>query len=115
MLGNGHVRFGGRRREDRQPKCCTAFRRRPNTAGWTRRATPALFEVISSRYLKSSVALTSHVGIASWSERLGDPMMAAAMLDRLLHRGIVCPIEGPSYRMRSHQARAENLRRAVGP
>jgi len=74
----------------------------------------ALFEVISSRYLKSSVALTSHVGIASWSERLGDPMMAAAMLDRLLHRGIVCAIEGPSYRMRSHQARAENLRRAVG-
>ncbi len=47
--------------------------------------------------------------------RLGDPMMAAAMLDRLLHRGIVCPIEGPSYRMRSHQARAENLRRAVQP
>ncbi len=66
-----------------------------------------LFEVISSRYLKSSVALTSHVGIASWSERLGDPtpMMAAAMLDRLLHRGlVVCAIEGPSYRMRSHQA-----------
>jgi len=75
----------------------------------------ALFQVISQRYLKSSVALTSHVGIASWAERLGDPMMAAAMLDRLLHKGIVCPIDGPSYRMRSHQARAETLRRAVAP
>jgi DNA replication protein DnaC len=75
----------------------------------------ALFQVISQRYLKSSVAITSHVGIASWADRLGDPMMAAAMLDRLLHRGIVCPIDGPSYRMRSHQARAETLRRAVNP
>jgi IstB-like ATP binding protein len=74
-----------------------------------------LFQVISQRYLKSSVALTSHVGIASWAERLGDPMMTAAMLDRLLHKGIVCPIDGPSYRMRSHQARAETLRRAVAP
>src|SRR5664280_252461 len=64
----------------------------------------ALFQVISQRYLKNSVALTSHVGIASWAERLGDPMMTAALLDRLLHKGIVCPIDGPSYRMRSHQA-----------
>src|SRR5664279_659350 len=53
----------------------------------------ALFQVISQRYLKSSVAITSHVGIASWADRLGDPMMAAAMLDRLLHKGIVCPID----------------------
>jgi DNA replication protein DnaC len=40
-------------------------------------------------------------------------MMAAAILDRLLHRGIVAAIEGPSYRMRAHQARAETLRAAV--
>src|SRR5659263_676184 len=72
----------------------------------------ALFQVISQRDLKSSVALTSHVGIASWAERLGDPMMAAAMLDRLLHKGIVCPIDGPSYRMRSHQARRRASARA---
>jgi hypothetical protein len=42
-------------------------------------------------------------------------LITAAMLDRLLHKGIVCPIDGPSYRMRSHQARAETLRRAVAP
>ena len=35
------------------------------------------------------------------------------MLDRLLHRGVVVAIDGPSYRLRSHQARAENLRQAV--
>jgi DNA replication protein DnaC len=75
----------------------------------------ALFQVISSRYLRSSVVITSHVGIASWADRLGDPMLTAALLDRLLHRGIVCAIDGPSYRMRSHQARAETLRRAAAP
>ena len=39
-----------------------------------------------------------------------DPMVAAAMLDRLLHRSVVLNIDGPSYRMRAHQARAETLR-----
>jgi hypothetical protein len=32
------------------------------------------------------------------------------MLDRLLHHGVVIGIDGPSYRLRSHQARAEALR-----
>lgn len=73
----------------------------------------ALFQVISGRYLKNSVVLTSHVGVAGWAERLGDVGMSAAILDRLLHRGVVVAIDGPSYRLRSHQARAEALRKAV--
>jgi DNA replication protein DnaC len=75
-------------------------------------ANATLFEVISRRYLKSSTMLTSHAGIASWGERLGDPMLAASLLDRLLHRGVVVAIDGPSYRMRAHQQRTEQLRRA---
>jgi DNA replication protein DnaC len=75
-------------------------------------AAAALFQVVSQRYLKSSIILTAHVGVASWADRLGDPMLAAALLDRLLHKGIVVGIDGPSYRMRSHQARAEALRAA---
>jgi DNA replication protein DnaC len=78
-------------------------------------ANAALFEVISRRYLKSSTILTSHAGIASWGERLGDPMLAASLLDRLLHRGVVVAIDGPSYRMRAHQQRTEALRRALRP
>jgi hypothetical protein len=35
-----------------------------------------LFEVINARYLKSSTITTSHVGISSWADRLGDPMLA---------------------------------------
>jgi len=73
-----------------------------------------LFEVISARYLKGSIITTSHVGIAAWAERLGDPMLAAAALDRLLHRGVIVAIDGPSYRMRAHQQRADALRQATG-
>ena len=73
-----------------------------------------LFEVINARYLKGSIITTSHVGIASWAERLGDPMLAAATLDRLLHRGVIVGIDGPSYRMRAHQQRAGTLRKAAG-
>jgi DNA replication protein DnaC len=76
-------------------------------------ANAALFEVISRRYLKSSTILTSHAGIASWGERLADPMLAASLLDRLLHRGVVVAIDGPSYRMRAHQQRTDQLRKAI--
>jgi DNA replication protein DnaC len=76
-------------------------------------ANAALFEVISRRYLKSSTIVTSHAGVAAWGERLQDPMLAAALLDRLLHRGVVVAIDGPSYRMRAHQQRTDQLRRAL--
>jgi DNA replication protein DnaC len=72
-----------------------------------------LFEVINARYLKGSIITTSHIGIASWADRLGDPMLAAAALDRLLHRGVIVGIDGPSYRMRAHQQRADVLRKAA--
>ena len=107
-------------REGRWTTCCAST---PDHDCWSstnlgyRRlsedANAALFQVISGRYLKSSVIITSHAGIATWAERFADPMMAAAVLDRLLHRGIVAAIDGPSYRMRAHQARSEQLRAAV--
>ena len=77
-------------------------------------AAAALFQVVSQRYLKGSVCLTTNLGIASWGRVLGDDqMVAGALLDRLLHRSVVINIEGDSYRMRSHRARAEATRRAV--
>jgi DNA replication protein DnaC len=53
------------------------------------------------------------VGIADWATAFGDATVAAAMLDRLLHRAAVVGIDGPSYRLRSHQNQAENLRIGV--
>ena len=77
-------------------------------------AAAALFQVVSQRYLKGSIALTTNLGIASWGRVFADDqMVAAAMLDRLLHRSVVLDIKGDSYRMRSHRARADATRRAV--
>jgi DNA replication protein DnaC len=77
-------------------------------------AAALLFQVVAQRYLKGSIALTTNLGIASWGKVFNDdPMVAAAMLDRLLHRSVVINIDGDSYRMRSHRARAEATRRAV--
>ena len=69
----------------------------------------ALFQVISQRYLRSSVILTTNRGVASWGEIFDDTTIAAAMLDRLLHRSVVFNITGDSYRMRAHQARNRKL------
>ena len=73
-------------------------------------AAAALFQVITQRYLKGSIVMTTNLGVASWGKIFDDPMVAAAMLDRLLHRSVVFNIDGESYRMRTHRARAERLR-----
>jgi DNA replication protein DnaC len=78
-------------------------------------AAAALFQVVTQRYLKSSTVMTTNLGIASWGQIFDDPTVAVAMLDRLLHRSVVFNIDGDSYRMRAHRARAENLRKAVKP
>jgi DNA replication protein DnaC len=76
-------------------------------------AAAALFQVVSQRYQKGSIALTTNLGIASWGRIFDDPTVAAAMLDRLLHRSVVFNIDGDSYRMRAHRARAEQVRKGV--
>lgn len=57
--------------------------------------------------------MTTNLGIASWGRILDDPTVAAAMLDRLLHRSVFFNIDGDSYRMRAHRARAEQVRKGV--
>jgi DNA replication protein DnaC len=73
-------------------------------------AAAALFQVVTQRYLKGSIALTTNLGVGSWGRIFDDPMTAGAMLDRLLHRSVVFNINGDSYRMRAHRAHAERLR-----
>jgi len=78
-------------------------------------AAAALFQVVSQRYLKGSIALTTNRGVASWGGIFNDdPVVAAAMLDRLLHRSTVISIDGDSYRMRAHRAHVDRLRRGLG-
>lgn len=76
-------------------------------------AASALFQVVAQRYAKTSIILTTNRGVASWGEILGDTTVAAAMLDRLLHRSVVLNLDGDSYRLRDHHARTDTLRRAT--
>ncbi len=76
-------------------------------------AASALFQVINQRYLKTSIILTTNRPVGAWGEILGDTTVAAAMLDRLLHRSVVITLDGPSYRLRHHTDQADELRRAT--
>ena len=72
-----------------------------------------LFHLIGKLYEKTSIIITTNRGVGSWGEILGDTTVAAAMLDRLLHRSIVVNLDGESYRLRDHHAAAETLRRTT--
>lgn len=65
-----------------------------------------LYDVISGRYERGSIILTSNRAPAEWPELWGDPLLASAGLDRLAHGATVVTITGKSYRL-SHHADAE--------
>ncbi len=60
------------------------------------------FQLVNARYEKGAMILTSNRGFAEWGEVFGDPVVATALLDRLLHHAVVVQIEGASYRLRAH-------------
>jgi DNA replication protein DnaC len=60
------------------------------------------FQLINHRYEHASTVLTSNKGFEEWGTILGDEVMAAALIDRLMHHCHVVNIRGNSYRMREH-------------
>ena len=69
------------------------------------------FQLVNARYERGAVILTSNRGFSEWGELFGDNVVAAALLDRLLHHAIVIEIAGNSYRLREHAKLVpENLR-----
>jgi DNA replication protein DnaC len=63
------------------------------------------FQLVSHLYTRTAVILTSNVSFEGWGRIFGgDEMMAAAILDRLLHFSHIFPISGPSYRMKDKRA-----------
>lgn len=61
------------------------------------------FQVIASRYETGSVVVTSNLPFSRWGETLGDDVVAAATIDRLIHHAHVIPLDGDSYRTRTHR------------
>jgi hypothetical protein len=60
------------------------------------------FQLVNARYERGAMILTSNRGFGEWGEVFGDPVVATALLDRLLHHAVVIQIEGASYRLRQH-------------
>ena len=60
------------------------------------------FQLVNARYEKGAMILTSNRGFAEWGDIFGDPVVATALLDRLLHHAIVIQIEGAGFRLRQH-------------
>lgn len=61
------------------------------------------FQLVSARYEKGAMILTSNRTFSEWGEVFGNPVIASALLDRLLHHAVVISIEGASYRLREHR------------
>jgi len=59
-----------------------------------------LFQLISRRYERGSILITSNRAVGEWGTVLGDQVVATAILDRLLHHSHVLTIRGDSYRLR---------------
>lgn len=66
-----------------------------------------LFQVISRRYERGSIILTSNKGFGEWGEMVGDPIIATAMLDRLLHHSRIFNLKGNSYRLKEKQMKTQ--------
>jgi DNA replication protein DnaC len=58
------------------------------------------FQLISARYERASVIVTSNKPFGRWGEVFGDPVVAAAMIDRLVHHAEVVNLKGDSYRLK---------------
>ena len=58
------------------------------------------FQLVSRRYERGAILITSNRSVGEWGAVLGDAVVATAILDRLLHHSHVITIRGDSYRLR---------------
>jgi DNA replication protein DnaC len=76
-----------------------------------RQAANLLFALVSRRYERGSIIVTSNRSFEQWGEILGDAMVAAALIDRLVHHATMVTLKGKSYRLRERaQASCPPLR-----
>ncbi len=71
-----------------------------------------LFQVISRRYEKKSLVLTTNLAFNDWPSIFPSATCATALVDRVIHHADVIAIEGQSYRLREAEARTTARRKA---
>lgn len=59
------------------------------------------FQLIDRRYERNSTIITTNINFSQWDEIFGDPLIADAIIDRLLHHATVVTIKGKSYRLQN--------------
>ena len=59
-----------------------------------------MFQLIAKRYEKNSTIITTNQMFSKWGEVFSDPVIANALLDRLIHHSHIIKIKGPSYRIK---------------
>src|SRR5258708_86529 len=59
------------------------------------------FQLVSSRYERASLIVTSNKQFGRWGEVFGDDVVAAAMIDRLVHHAEVIALKGDTYRLKT--------------
>lgn len=67
---------------------------------WDRTMAHLFFRIVENRYERASTIYTSNRPYSEWGEVLGDAVLAAAVLDRVLHHSTTVNIRGDSYRLR---------------
>mgnify|MGYP002624659620 CR=1 FL=1 len=65
------------------------------------------FQLIDRRYERNSTIITTNINFAQWGDIFGDPLIANAIIDRLLHHATIVTIKGRSYRLQNIYREAE--------
>ena len=79
-----------------------------------RQAANLLFALVARRYERGSIIVTSNRGFEAWGEILGDAMVAAALIDRLIHHAHMVTLKGKSFRLRERGVGAAPAVQAPG-
>src|SRR5215211_5821814 len=71
-----------------------------------------MFSLVSARYERASLIVTSNKPFSAWGEIFGDEVTAVPMIDRLVHHAEILSLKGDSYRLRDKDLGAPNAQRA---
>ena len=73
----------------------------------TKEESKLFFQLIDRRYEKHSTIITTNINFSQWDDVFGDPLIASAIVDRLLHHSHVVKITGNSYRLKDFFQKAD--------
>jgi DNA replication protein DnaC len=66
-------------------------------------AASLMLSLVSNRYERASMIVTSNKPFSKWGDIFGDDMAATAMIDRLIHHSEILSLKGDSYRLRGKE------------